>query len=63
MTGLEIFHTVIFIIFGVVSLCEVKGAKKPRKYISLAIGILSLLIALFDILVSGFGIEIQPYAI
>ena len=58
MTGLEIFHTVIFIIFGVVSLCEVKGAKKPRKYISLVIGILALLIALYDILVSGLGIQI-----
>ena len=58
MTGLEIFHTVIFIIFGVVSLCEVKGAKKRRKYISLVIGILALLIALYDILVSGFGIQI-----
>lgn len=58
MTGLEIFHTVIFIIFGVVSLCEVKGAKKRRKYISLVIGILALLIALYDILVSGFEIQI-----
>ncbi|WP_300815971.1 hypothetical protein [uncultured Duncaniella sp.] len=58
MTGLEIFHTVIFIIFGVVSLCEVKGAKKPRKYISLVIGILALLIALYDILVSGLGIQV-----
>lgn len=58
MTGLEIFHTVIFIIFGVVSLCEVKGAKKRRKYISLVIGVLALLIALYDILVSGFGIQI-----
>ena len=58
MTGLEIFHTVIFIIFGVVSLCEVKGAKKRRKYISLVIGILALLIALYDILVSGFGTQI-----
>lgn len=58
MTGLEIFHTVIFIIFGVVSLCEVKGAKKRRKYISLVIGILALLIALYDILVSCFGIQI-----
>jgi len=58
MTGLEIFHTVIFIIFGVVSLCEVKGAKKRRKYISLVIGILALLIAIYDILVSGFGIQI-----
>ena len=58
MTGLEIFHTVIFIIFGVVSLCEIKGAKKRRKYISLVIGILALLIALYDILVSGFGIQI-----
>lgn len=58
MTGLEIFHTVIFIIFGVVSLCEVKGANKRRKYISLVIGVLALLIALYDILVSGFGIQI-----
>ena len=58
MTRLEIFHTVIFIIFGVVSLCEVKREKKPRKYISLAIGILALLIALYDILVKGMGVSV-----
>lgn len=58
MTGLQVFHTALFIVFGVVSLCEVKGAKRPRKYVSLAIGILALLIALYDILVSGFGISI-----
>lgn len=58
MTSLEIFHTVILFLFGIVSLWEVKGAKKPRKYISLAIGIFALLIALYDILVYAFGIQI-----
>lgn len=59
MTPIQIFHTVLFYIFGIVSLCEVKGARsKSRKYISLAIGILSLLIALYDTLVAGFGVKI-----
>ncbi len=58
MTGREIFHTVIFALFGVVALCEVKGAKKPRKYYNLAIGILCLAIALYDTLVTGFGLPL-----
>lgn len=58
MTGFEIFHTVIFILLGIVSLWEVKGEKKPRKYISLIVGILALLIAFYDILVSGCVIKI-----
>ncbi len=58
MTAREIIHTFFFIILGLVSLCEVKGAKKPRKYISLAVGILSLLIALWDILIYAMGIRL-----
>lgn len=58
MTRLEIFHTVIFILLGIVSLWEVKGEKKPRKYINLIVGILALSLALYDILVSGCGIKI-----
>jgi hypothetical protein len=58
MTGFEIFHTVLFIIFGITSLCEVKGEKNPRKYINLGIGILAILIALYDIIVTGLGIKI-----
>lgn len=58
MTGLQLFHTILFIIFGVVILVEVRGVKKPQKYVKLAIGILALLIALYDILVSGLGIKV-----
>lgn len=58
MTGREIFHTIIFILFGVVNLLEVKGAKGWRKYICLVIGVLALLVALYDILVSGCGIRV-----
>jgi uncharacterized membrane protein len=58
MTGHQIFHSVLFIIIGVVTLCDVKGAKKSKRYINLFIGILALLIAAYDILTSGFGITI-----
>lgn len=58
MTGLQILHTIIFIVFGVVSICEVKGVKKSKKYINLSMGVLALLIAAYDILVTGFGIRI-----
>jgi hypothetical protein len=58
MTKLEIFHTILFIIFGISALCGVKGEKKPRKYLSIGIGILALLIAAYDIVVTGFGIAI-----
>lgn len=58
MTGLQLFHTILFIIFGVVILFEVRSVKKPQKYVKLAIGILALLIALYDILVSGLGIKV-----
>ena len=58
MTGLQLFHTILFIIFGVVILFEVRGVKKQQKYVKLAIGILALLIALYDILVSGLGIKV-----
>lgn len=58
MTGLQLFHTILFIIFGVVILFEVRSVRKPQRYVRLAIGILALLIALYDILVSGLGIKI-----
>lgn len=58
MTVLQLFHTILFIIFGVVILFEVRSVKKPQKYVKLAIGILALLIAFYDILVSGLGIKV-----
>lgn len=58
MTGLQIFHTVIFIIFGIVSLCGARSARKPRKYIDVAAGVIALLVALYDILVSGLGMDV-----
>jgi uncharacterized protein with PQ loop repeat len=58
MTVLQIIHTAFFVIFGIVQLCEVKGTKKPQKYINLFTGILSLLIAIYDILTLALGITI-----
>jgi hypothetical protein len=50
MTIHLIFHTVIFVLFGIFTLYDVKGSNKPRKYVKLFIGIFALLIALYDIL-------------
>lgn len=58
MTSKELFHVVLFVVVGVVLLCNVRGEKKPRKYVNLCVGIVDLLIALYDILVTGFGIAI-----
>jgi hypothetical protein len=58
MTGHQIFITVFLVVFGVVQLFEVKGAKKTRKYINLFTGILCLIIALYDILTLGLGMTI-----
>jgi uncharacterized membrane protein SirB2 len=57
MTKLEIFHTVIFILLGIFILSRKKETRKS-KYIDLCIGILALLIAAYDIVVTGFGIAI-----
>jgi hypothetical protein len=56
MSTHEWFHSVLFIVVGIVLLCNVRGENKPRKYINLCIGVLDLLIAFYDILVTGFGI-------
>ncbi len=58
MTGLEIFHTVIFILFGVVSLFEARSEKKAKRYVSLLIGVVSLTVATYAILVSGLGLSL-----
>jgi hypothetical protein len=58
MTKLQLLHTIFFIVYGIMLLCEIKGAKKSSKYRKLIFGILSLLIALYDILVLGFGLTI-----
>ncbi len=58
MTGLEIFHTVIFILFGVVSLFEARSEKKAKRYVSLLIGVGALSVATYDILVTGLGLTL-----
>jgi hypothetical protein len=51
MSHLQLFHAVIFILFGIIVLCcNVKGVSKTRKYVNLVMGIGALLIALYDIL-------------
>lgn len=56
MTGRQIFHTAIFIILGIVALYDARFTKRGRRYLNLAIGILALSIAIYDILHYGLGV-------
>jgi nitrate reductase gamma subunit len=58
MDGRTIFHCVVFILLGIYALWNARGEKSKRKYLSLASGILALLIAIYDILVIGCGVTI-----
>lgn len=50
MTGFQIFHDSIFLLFAIVSFCEIRKASGPRKYIKLAIGLLAIVVVVWDIL-------------